>query len=309
VLRILIVGGTGFIGRRIAEMAVGKGYSVTLLSLGNKRISAKLEENVDTIQCDATSSDNIRLSLGGCGFEYVVNCSGYIDHSPIKDGGDALIDQHFKTVRNLVECLDRKALKSFIQIGSSDEYGGNRAPQSEKLREAPISPYSFGKAASTHFLQMLHRTEGFPATILRLFLVYGPGQDMKRFIPQVIGGCLRDEEFPASAGTQMRDFCYIDDVVDAVFMAMENDRARGEVINVASGTGVSIRSVVERIQELSGGGRPQFGKVPYRSGDHMALYADISKAKELLGWKPRTQLEDGLRRTIEYYQSSEGLIT
>ena len=91
------------------------------------------------------------------GFDYVVNLGGYINHQLFKDGGRNLIDTHFITIQNLVEVLPRNKLKRFVQIGSSDEYGNAPAPQNEKMREQPISPYSLAKVASTHFLQMLHK--------------------------------------------------------------------------------------------------------------------------------------------------------
>jgi len=87
------------------------------------------------------------------------------------EGGRKHLEEHFTSLKNLIEILPRDHLKAFIQIGSSDEYGNAPAPQHEGLRESPISPYSIGKVAATHFLQMLHRTENFPATILRLFLL------------------------------------------------------------------------------------------------------------------------------------------
>ena len=111
-------------------------------------------------------------------------------HSKDFYGGKKVIDVHFGGVQNILQSVNLSALKRFVQIGSSDEYGNLSAPQTEDMRESPITPYSFGKVASTQLLQMLHRTEGLPIVILRLFLVYGPGQDYRRFIPQVIQGCL-----------------------------------------------------------------------------------------------------------------------
>ena len=101
-----------------------------------------------------------------------------------------------------------------MNIGSSDEYGSNRAPQNEMQRESPISPYSFGKTASSHFLEMLNRIDNFPSCSLRLFLVYGPGQNDHRFIPQIIEGCLSDNIFNTSKGEQIRDFCFVEDIVE-----------------------------------------------------------------------------------------------
>jgi nucleoside-diphosphate-sugar epimerase len=97
----------------------------------------------------------------------------------------------------------------------------------------------------------------------------------------------------------LRDFCFIDDTVAGIFAALEQQPARGEVINIASGQPVSIRSVVEAIRALVGKGDPRYGEIGYRPGETMALYADISSAKKLLGWTPTVTLEEGLRRTID----------
>jgi nucleoside-diphosphate-sugar epimerase len=203
----------------------------------------------------------------------------------------------------LVEFLHRDVLESFVNIGSSDEYGNTPAPQVETRREAPISPYSMGKTAATHFLQMLHRTESFPATTLRLFLTYGPGQDGRRFLPQIITGCLEGCSFPTSAGEQVRDFCYVQDVVDAVFAVFDSDEARGEAINIASGEPTTIRQMIEVVRGLVGRGDPQFGHIAYRPGENMELYADITKAKRLLSWEPHVTLRMGLEKTIVWFRS------
>ena len=151
---------------------------------------------------------------------------------------------------------------------------------------------------------MLHRTESFPAVALRLFLTYGPGQDHNRFLPQVIHGCLNNENFPASAGEQVRDFCYVEDVIQAILLALENDNTRGEVFNIASGEKVTIRKMIETIQQLIGGGKPAFGKIPYRTSENMCLYADPTKANKVLGWSPQFSLEFGLQHTINWYREN-----
>lgn len=250
------------------------------------------------ISADLRDRDGLAKALEGLTFDYVVNCGGYIDHRPINAGGGSVIEAHFTGVLNLVAGLDRSILRTFVNIGSSDEYGAASAPQTEEQREAPISPYSLGKTASTHLLQMLHRTEGFPAITLRIFLTYGPGQDNRRFVPQIATGCIEGRAFPTSGGEQLRDFCYIEDVVDAIFATFDNRAAAGEVVNVGSGQPVAIREVVTMIRNMVGQGAPQFGAVPYRAGENMALYADTAKAKQLLGWSATTDLATGLHRTI-----------
>ena len=164
-----------------------------------------------------------------------MNLGGYINHTLFKGRRTTTIEEHFTAIQNFITVLSREKLRRFVQVGSSDEYGNAPAPQHEHLREAPISPYSLGKVATTHFMQMLHQTEAFPAVILRLFLTYGPGQNEERFLPQIIKGCLNDRSFPTSAGEQLRDFCYIEDVVYAIFLVLENDSVNGEIFNIASG--------------------------------------------------------------------------
>ena len=229
---------------------------------------------------------------------------GYIDHANYSNGGSEVFDVHFNGVRNLIDCLNKSKIKGFIQIGSSDEYGNNSAPQIETQREAPISPYSYAKVASTHFLQTLYRTEMFPAVILRPFLVYGPGQSEERFIPQIIKGCTNRQEFPVSKGEQLRDFCFIDDFVQAVFSALDNHSAHGEVINIASGKPISIKKMINTIVAVIGSGQPQFGQIAYRNGENMSLYGDITKAKNILGWKSSVSLEQGLKETIKWVEKT-----
>ncbi len=298
--KLLIIGGTGFIGRSLAQHALKQGYKTTILSL-NPPLVEKIIENVEYLQANIIDIKDLQKIITNS-FDYVVNLSGYIDHSRFLDGGNIVIDAHFGGVQNLLQVLDWDRLKRFVQIGSSDEYGGSTAPQHEDLRESPISSYALGKVASTQLLQMLAKTENFPVVIFRLFLVYGPGQDSERFLPQVIKGCLSGDKFATSLGGQLRDFCYIDDVVNGILMALDNDKVNGEVINLASGEMVSIRTMIENVRDSIGKGKPKFGMVPYRIGENMELYANISKAKKLLGWKPAITLENGLRKTIDYFR-------
>ena len=298
--RLLIVGGTGFIGKNLVIHAVQADYKVSVLSL-NKPAKNQSIKDVSYIQADITDVIALKNKLSDIIFDYVVNLSGYIDHSNFLEGGKQVLDMHFLGVQNIFQCLDWKQLKRFVQIGSSDEYGNLPAPQHEGLRESPISSYSLGKVASTQLLQMLHRTQDLPVVILRLFLVYGVGQDDKRFLPQVIQGCLSNNPFPVSAGKQLRDFCYIDDISQGILLSLTNDKVNSEIINLASGIPITIKEVVESVKSAVGQGKPEFGKVPYRKGENMSLYADTSKASDLLDWMPKMILDEGIKRTVDHY--------
>lgn len=300
---LLIVGGSGFIGQHIVKKALEEGLKTTVLSK-NAIVEEQKKAGVEYLNSDIRDKSRLSQCLLGKKFEYVVNLGGYINHENFPNGGDEIYDVHFAGVRNLADTIDLKVLKAFIQIGSSDEYGSNLAPQIETQREAPFSAYSCAKVASTHYLQTRFKTEKFPAIILRPFLVYGPGQNEDRFIPQIIRGCINDQSFSTSKGEQLRDFCYIDDFTQAVFATLKKTKAHGEVINICSGIPVTIKLMIEKIVSLIGSGRPQFGKIPYRVGENMELYGDPEKAKKILNWKAKTSLDNGLERTVEWVKKN-----
>jgi nucleoside-diphosphate-sugar epimerase len=301
--KLLVVGG-GFIGVHIADEAVSRGWSVTIIRFTSND-SNGFHPSITIIKADITDLDDLNENLKDIDYDYVINCGGYIDHTLFIDGGRKVIDSHFGGVLNLVSLLNRKRLRSFINLGSSDEYGNIPAPQKENDLEVPISPYSVGKLAAARFLQMLFLTEKFPSTTLRLFLVYGPRQESKRFLPYLIKGCLQNNVIPVSDGMQIRDFLFINDLVDAVFKVFTNEAARGEILNIASGKPVTIREVISKIQFKIQQGDPLFGKIPYRLGENMNLHASVGKAKRILNWFPTTSLDTGLDITISYYRELE----
>ena len=295
---LLIVGGTGFIGSHIVKEALDRCFQVTVISKNIHTRSIRIQD-VEYLTVDICNKEKLLKELKGRDFHYAINLGGYVDHSNYSSGGDKVFDVHFNGTKNIVNFINKDVLKGFIQIGSSDEYGINLAPQNERQRECPISPYSLAKTATTHFLQMLHKTEQFPVVILRPFLIYGPGQGVERFIPQIINGCINGKKFPTSDGSQLRDFCFISDFVQSVFSSIGNPKALGEVINIASGHPISIKNVVIKIQKIVGRGDPQFGKFALRSLENIELYADIKKAEKLLNWKSRVSLDNGLKKTIK----------
>ncbi|MDB9976190.1 NAD-dependent epimerase/dehydratase family protein [Candidatus Thioglobus sp.] len=302
--KLLIIGGTGFIGKKLAKEALKKGFDVTIISLNKPK--KKINE-IKYIQVDINNKSELQKILPFNSFQYVVNLSGYVDHSSFLDGGRSVINTHFNGLQNILELIDWHTLKKFVQIGSSDEYGNLEAPQDESMKEMPISPYSFAKMSATNLLKMLHITHQFPVVILRFFLVYGPGQEENRFLPQIINGCFNNRDFPVSDGNQLRDFCYIDDAISAILISFSNSKINGEVINIASGNAISIREVITIVQEKIGYGLPLFGKIPYRIGENMQLYANISKAKNLLKWTPVTSIEVGITKTINSFTKKEGI--
>ena len=134
--KLLIIGGEGFIGKNIANKAILKGYDVTVIRF--QQTSKNIKQSYDVFSCDILDIRKLSLFLQSRDFNYIINCSGYIDHTPFSNGGRDIVEQHFTGVVNIVEYIKRDKLKAFIQLGSSDEYGVNQAPQFEEQRELSI---------------------------------------------------------------------------------------------------------------------------------------------------------------------------
>ena len=295
---ILIVGGTGFIGYYLAKKSLKKGWRVTSISLKPPKKIRYLPK-VKYIICDITKKKLLKRNIRKS-FDYVVNLGGYVDHSNKKK----TLKSHYEGCKNLTEIFLKKIPLAFVQMGSSLEYGNFNSPQKENMKcnlKSIKSTYGKAKLLSSIHMINLFKKKKFPSTVLRLYLAYGPRQDVNRFLPIIIKGCIKNQKFPCSKGVQLRDFIHVDDVVDAILKSLINKNARGQIINIGSGKPRKIKKVIEDVQKISKGGYPQYGTFKLRKFEILKLYPSIKKAKNKINWKPKISFEKGLRSTIKYY--------
>ncbi len=296
--KILIVGGTGFIGYHLAKKSLKKGWKVTSISTRHPKKIRYLKK-VKYILCDITKKNKLKNKILES-YDYVVNLGGYVDHSDKKK----TFESHYFGCKNLTDIFLKKPPAAFVQMGSCIEYGNSKSPQKENIKCNPKlikSTYGKAKLLTTIYLVSLFRKKNFPSTILRLYLAYGPRQDINRFLPIIINGCIKNKKFPCSAGNQLRDFVYIDDVVEAIIKSLVNKNARGQIINIGSGKPKQIKKIIEYIKKFLKGGRPQFGEIKFRKDEILKLYANISKAKNKINWKPKVTFSKGIKSTIKFY--------
>ena len=156
----------------------------------------------------------------------------------------------------------------------------NRLKKKKKIKSRNLkSIYSKSKLKSTKYGIRLYKKNKFPITILRIFLSYGPGQKLDRLIPYVINSCLKNIKFDCSNGNQIRDYIYIDDVVNLIIQLLKSKKTNGEILNVGSGKPVKIRFVINEIVRQIKKGYPNFGSIKLRKDEPSKLYANMKKKK------------------------------
>ena len=295
---ILIIGGTGFIGYHLAKKSLVKGWKVVSFSKNNPKKKRFLKK-VKYVTGDISNKKNFKLLNND--FNYVVNLGGYVDHS----NKTKTYNSHYKGCKNLSDFFSKKKIESFVQMGSSGEYGKAKSPQKESIKCRPQSIYAKSKFLASKYLLNLYKKKKFPVTVLRLYQAYGPKQDINRFIPIVIKSCLMNKKFDCSDGNQYRDFIYVEDVVNAILKTLNSKNSNGEIINIGTGKPRKLKNIIKNIRKISKGGKPQFGKIKLRKDEISKLYPNIAKAKKIIKWKPKISFSKGLKTTIKFYNESE----
>ena len=293
---ILVVGGSGFLGYHLCKFFLKKKLKVLSLSLNNPEKLRKLKK-VKYFYSDVSKLNKIKF-LNKINIDYVINCGGYVDHVNKKKK----YDTHVNGCKNLVKIFIKKKIRTFVQIGSSAEYGSSKSPQSEINYTNPTGSYGKCKLAATKFLKSLKIS--FPFVILRPYQVYGPYQDNNRLIPFIINSCLQNKKFPCTTGVQFRDFLYIDDFVESIYKCLDNKKSYKEIINVGLGKPVQVKKIINKIKNSVRSGHPEFGKILMRNDEQKKVYPSIKKASKYINWRPKISIESGLNKTIKFYKAS-----
>ena len=297
--KILIIGGTGFLGFNLAKKCLEKKWSVTSVSLKSKINKKRLLKKVNYIKLDISKYNQLKKKLSN--YNYVVNFGGYVDHKKKNKN----LAYHFKGCKNLVKFFEKKKIDFFIQIGTGLEYGKKNSPIKESSKCNPISIYAKSKYLASKYIIQKAKRNNFPALVLRPFQVYGPMQDNNRLIPIIINSCLKKEKFNCSDGKQFRDFIFIDDFIEAILkiISKSNKGQAAKVFNIGYGKPYKVRNIIKMIVKLCKGGQPNYGKILLRRDENKVIYPDILKIKKFINWHPKTNLETGLKKTIKLYKS------
>lgn len=309
--KVLVTGGAGFIGSNLAEELIRNGARVTIID----NLVTGFEENLNEIKGDfefvqGDVNDNSILDRVLDGVEVIFHEAAL---PSVPRSVDNPVETHQACVNgtfNLLVKAKEKGVRRFIYAASSSAYGDQPTlPKVETMRPEPLSPYAAAKLVGEYYCQVFNRVYGLETLALRYFNVFGPRQNpssmysgvISRFVDALYKG---QQPVIFGDGEQSRDFTYVANVVNANIRAAQTDRGFGEVMNVANGERTSLNELLEVLKSISGRADATAEYKPERKGDVKHSQADNNKAIEILGYEKLVGLEDGLRRTIDWWKSS-----
>ena len=306
---IFLTGATGFIGSHLLKRLIKEGCNVHISIRKNSSLW-RIEDFKDKFvyhTIDLTDFEAVKSAIQQIKPDVIFHLAAYgVDYR--QQDIHQTIDVNINASVNLFEAFLANNGNRFIHTGSCFEYGQKNMPISEDDLLDPTSVYGASKASSVHLLSgMAKGMQSGELVILRPFGVFGEYEGLHRFVPQVIDKLKSEYAVQMTLGEQIRDYIYIDDLIDAYILAsivpLEN---KVEIINIGSGKGIAIKHLALTILKQLGVSNDllQFGAMPYRPDEMMYLVANVGKAKSVLGWEPKVSIKKGIEYTINWYNQN-----
>ena len=305
--RYLVTGGAGFIGAHIVRRLVARGEFVRVVDNLSTGLLVRLDDVRDSIEFVEGDLANERVS------DEVVRGIDYVLHQAAVPSVQRSVRDPIGTNRsnvtatlNVLESSRKAGIRRLVYAASSSAYGDTEVlPKTEDMTPNPLSPYALQKLVGERYCKLYYDLYGLETVSLRYFNVFGPDQDphseYSAVIPKFITKLLANEPLTVYGdGEQSRDFTYIDNVVEANFLALGTTKALGKVCNVGCGERVTLNHLIrllERILSMNA----QVGRSAPKAGDVRHSLADIALARVVLGYEPIVKVEEGLKRTVEAF--------
>lgn len=301
-MRVLLTGATGFVGSQVARVLVAAGCDVQALVRpgGARDRIADLEGRLTIVEGDLGSIADADV-LGRIAPEACIHLAWYVEPGRYLHAVHENLAS-LRTSLDLVEALAAAGCRRLVAAGTCAEYGfpAGRTPLDEGTPLCPATPYARAKAALFLAAQDVAAQAGMEFAWGRLFFLYGPWEHPRRVVPSAVLACLRGEAFPATAGEQVRDYLHVADAAAALWAVA----ASGLVgpVNVCSGEGVTLRSVLEAVEAASGSrGTIRYGELPYGAGEWMWMRGVNARLLDT-GWRPRFSLKAGIAGTVTWWR-------
>lgn len=307
----LVTGGAGFIGSHIASALVASGARVRIiddLSTGYRENLEEISGDFDFVRSSLADEEPLKKALEDVELVFHEAAIPSVPRS-VEDPRQTHIASVDSTFSLLLASREKK-VRRLVYAASSSAYGDQPTlPKTETMLPEPLSPYAVAKLVGEYYCQVFTRVYGLETISLRYFNVFGPRQDPSSQYSGVISrfiSALLSNEAPViyGDGEQSRDFTYIDDVVKANLKAAGATKGIGQVINIANGERISLNQLLGELKNLTGNRDVTVDYKDARPGDVKHSLADITRARELLGFEPHIDLQEGLARTIDWWKKS-----
>jgi len=308
--KFLVTGGAGFIGSHLVEALLARGDDVCVLdnfSSGKMENLAGIQKKIHVIHGDLRDQNDLERAVAGV--DFIFHQAAFVSVPLSLEKPDTCFEVNVTGTHQLLLAARAAGVKRVVMASSAAVYGENPAvPLSEKELADPRSPYAASKRIGEIYSQIFTRQLGLDVVALRYFNVFGPRQnplsDYAAVIPIFIRTLLEEgQPVVFGDGFQSRDFIYIADVVRANLLAAESSLSPGHIINVCAGQETDLLTLIDLLSDIfSREIRPEFQHA--RPGDLYRSLGNPSLARELINFKPKVNLEDGLRKTVDWMRKS-----
>jgi len=308
--KVLVTGGAGFIGSTLTRKLLDKDNRVTVLD----DLSTGLKENLPKsnrlklIEGDLRDFNLVTKTIRGHSYVIHLAAQAFIPFSyqmPLQ-----VAEVNALGSINIFKACSESKVKRLVHISSSEVYGSaQHVPMNEEHPLKPYSTYSVAKVAADLWAQTFFLEHKLPVVILRPFNTFGPRESLPYFIPEMIRQCLKEPVVRVGNLETSRDFTYIEDTANAMIKALETENIEGEIINIGTGKTHKMKEILALIKTETGTENKQVAldKNRLRPRDVETLVTDNSKARKLLGWTPKTTFEEGIQKTIQWYEDNSQL--
>ena len=312
--RVLVTGAEGFIGSHLVEGLLAEGAEVRALvhynPFGRWGWLQDRGSDVEIIAGDVRDGERVASAVAGV--EVVFHLAALIGIPYSYDAPESYVQTNVLGTYNVLSAARRAGVERMIQTSTSEVYGtARRVPIDESHPLQPQSPYSASKIGGDMLALSFFHSFELPVAVVRPFNTYGPRQSARAIIPAVLSQLYNgSEDIRVGATSPTRDFNYVEDTVRGFMAIATCDRAIGEVVNVGSGSEISIGDLIDRLIQISGRKArvvTDESRLRPTGSEVERLLCDNSRAKEWAGWAPAVALEEGLRRTADWVSASSGL--
>ncbi len=312
----LVTGAGGFIGSHLVEELVGHGHAVKALVHYNSRNSwgwlegSPVLEKIDVVAGDIRDADIVRHAMKGCDTVFHLAALIGIPYSYVSP--EAYLETNIKGSLNVFQAARDFGVRKIVHTSTSEVYGTAQfVPIDERHPINPQSPYAASKSAADFLALSFFRSFDFPVTVVRPFNTYGPRQSARAIVPTIITQIASGEKkIKLGSLDPRRDLTFVKDTVNGFMLAGQSDKGAGAIINLGNNTEISIRELALLIARIMGAKitieNDAQRKRPSKS-EVDRLWADNSQALNILKWKPKHSLEDGLKKTIAWFKQGQNL--